>query len=451
MYYKANALSVISEKTASKLLLHQVIDSCPSDLYLLARTIINLGNSYIEEGRFVEAIELYEKAIRQMPDFSMGWSGLGTGLSHAFYYTGRQEDCLLYMSLFCFYRAEEVVDMQKIRYVNAVKKGIENVLAYFKEIPEKESLAEWNPIIEKRKGTNETNTFKEFFCNFTSDNILFLNLCLGCRKDDRYLRDKFLVGGMISKIEDCRTLYNLFSYLSEIRRDYFIARYLLVKAQYEGDIELRFLNSIYDEIDLLDYTSGNLNNDLLKICLQKSVGIFDKIAFFLNEYESLNMPHHKVWFSSKGKKDDIFRHIVKKYTSLAIPELKSLYALKSISDDLKHPYFETCKILRDSITHKYLKVHMDIISSTEQLLYPGSCKRIIKSLQEPHDDLVNPKNYHIIDADLMDVCLRTLRIARAAILYLSGHVQCTELSKKMSNPDKIIPSLFFNNIHKPKY
>jgi hypothetical protein len=224
----------------------------------------------------------------------------------------------------------------------------------------------------------------------------------------------------------------------------------LVKAQYEGDLELEFLNSIYDEIDLLDYSSGNLNNELLKICLQKSVGIFDKIAFFLNEYEGRNIPHHKVWFSSKTRKDDIFKYMGEKYADLAAPALKNLSALKSISDDLKHPYFEVCKSLRDSITHKYLKVHLDIISSIEQLLYPGNCQRIIKSVREPHDDLINPKNYHIIDADLMDICLRTLKMARAAILYLSGHVQCTELNKKIKNPDKIIPSLHFDNVHKPK-
>lgn len=449
MYYKANALSAISENTASRLLLHKVIDSYPSDLYLLARTTINLGNSYIKEGRFVEAIELYERAIRQMPDFSMGWSGLGTGLSHAFYYTGRRETCLLYMSLFCAYQAEEFVDMRKIRYVNAVKKGLEYVLACFKEKPEKESLAEWNPILEKRKSTSESNNFEEFFYNFTLDNTLFLNLCLGCRKDDSYLHDKFTVDGITIKIEDCRTPYNLFSYLSEIRKDYYVARYLLVKAQHKDNSELGFLNSIHDEIDLLDYTSEDISKELLKICLQKSVGIFDKIAFFLNEYEGLDIPHHTVWFSIKGR-NDIFKYIEKKYSALAVPELKNLTALKSISDDIKHPYFEICKILRDSITHKYLKVHMDIISSTEQLLYPGSCERIIKSVQEPHDDLVNPINYHIIDTNLMDICLRTLKIARAAIIYLSGHVLCTEVNRKMNNLDKIIPSLFFNNIRKPK-
>jgi hypothetical protein len=94
---------------------------------------------------------------------------------------------------------------------------------------------------------------------------------------------------------------------------------------------------------------------------------------------------------------------------------------------------------------------MDIISSTEQLLYPGSCERIIKSVQEPHDDHINPKNYHITEEELMSICLRTLKMARAAILYLSGHVQCSELNKKMKNPDKIIPSLFFDNILKPNH
>ncbi|MDP2278890.1 MAG: LA2681 family HEPN domain-containing protein [Nitrospirota bacterium] len=449
MYYKANALSAISEKTAYRLLLHQIIDSLPSDLHLLSRTTINLGNSYIEQGRFIEAIELYEKAIRRMPNFSMGWSGFGTGLSHAFYYSGRREDCLLYMSLFCFYQAEEIVDMRKIRYVNAVKKGLEYVLACFKEKPEKESLAEWNPILEKRKSTSESNNFEEFFYNFTLDNTLFLNLCLGCRKDGEYFRDNVLVGGITSKIEDCRTPYNLFSYFSEIRRDYVVARYLLIKSQYENDEEMKFLNSIYEEIDLLDYSSGNLKKELLKMSLQKSVDIFDKIAFFINEYEGLNITHHNVWFSSTGRKD-IFKHIEKKYPHLDANEVRNLLALRSISEDLKHPYFEACKKLRDSITHKYLKVHVDIISSIEQLHYPGNSQSIIKSIQEPHHDLMNPKNYHIIETDLLDICLRTLKIARAAILYLSGHVQCSELNKKMKNPDKIIPSLFLNNIHKTK-
>ena len=451
MYFKANALSAISQRTAARLLFHEVIDHSPISGHLLARTIINLGNGYLEEGRFVEAIEIYEKAIRLKPDFSMGWSGLGSGLNHAFHQTARIETCLLYMALFCFQRADDLVDPMKIRYAAAVKKGLSYVMGGFSEIPSKEVVSKWNPIKMKLTSSDNRVAFEKFFYEFAAENSLFLNLCLGCTKDDSYLHDKFLVGGITSEIKDCRTPYNLFSYLSEIRRDYFVARYLLVKAQYEGDVEICFLNSIYNEIDLLDYSSVRLNNELLKICLQKTVGIFDKIAFFLNEYEGLNLPHHTVWFSIKRGRDDIFKHIGKKYSVLTKPELKNLCALKSISDDLKHPYFETCKILRDAITHKYLKVHMDILSTIEQLVYPSNCQRIIKSVREPHHDLINPKNYHITEADLIDICLRTLKMCRAAILYLSGHVKFTELNKKTKNPDKIIPSLYLNNIHKPKY
>ncbi|TAL27923.1 MAG: tetratricopeptide repeat protein, partial [Nitrospirae bacterium] len=194
MYYKANALSAISEKTAYRLLLHEVIDSSPSDIHhLLARTTINLGNSYIEEGRYVEAIELYEKAVRRMPDFSMGWSGFGTGLSHAFYYSGREESCLLHMALFCFYRAEELVDRRKIRYAKAAENGLKYVLGGYKEKPKKEDITEWNPIAEKGKcATKENAAFEEFFYSIALNETLFLNLCLGCRKDDSYLLDKFL-------------------------------------------------------------------------------------------------------------------------------------------------------------------------------------------------------------------------------------------------------------------
>lgn len=452
MYYKANALSAISQITESRLLFHQVIDSTQTDQHLLARAIINLGNSYLQEGRFLEAIEIYERAIRQTPNFSMGWSGLGSGLSHAFYQTARQEVCLLYMALFCFGRAEELVDPQKVRYVNAAQKGREHILSGFKEKPKKEDIAEWNPLQEKQTASCKSVSFKDLFFKFSLENSLFLNLCLGCRKDHSYYHDTLSIGGITSKIEDCRTPYNLFSYISEIRRDYFVSRWLYIKSQYKDDKEINFLNSVYEEVDLLDYSSGDLRQELLKISLQKSVGILDKIAFFLNEYECLNVPHRNVWFSTKkGRKTDIFEHLEKKHVSLDTNNLRNLRALRSLSTDLKHPYFEKCKTLRDSITHKYLKVHLDLVSSIERLYYPGNCEKIIHSTQEAHDDKINPKDYHITETELNDICLRTLKMSRAAIFYLTGHVRCGELDKRMNKPDKIVPSLYFDNILKPKH
>ena len=66
MYTKGNALAAIGKITESRLLLHQVEENVPDEWGLLVETIINIGNSYQREGRFIEAIELYERAIKQM-------------------------------------------------------------------------------------------------------------------------------------------------------------------------------------------------------------------------------------------------------------------------------------------------------------------------------------------------------------------------------------------------
>ena len=229
--------------------------------------------------------------------------------------------------------------------------------------------------------------------------MMHLNLCLNCKTCEKNRQDRFLIGGLTSNIEDCRTPYNLFSYFAEMRRDFFIARWLLSKFDYPLDEEFKLLNSMYEEIDLLDYASDDLRYDLLKICIQKSVGIFDKIAFFINEYEQLHLPHKQVWFSTRGGKRDIFKHLEGKYATLDSPENSNLKALRSISSDLKHPYYETCKTFRDSITHKYLKTHVSFVPM-DSIRYPGSSEPIVKSLDAPHHDEENPKNYHISESTL---------------------------------------------------
>ncbi|MCX5816087.1 MAG: LA2681 family HEPN domain-containing protein [Proteobacteria bacterium] len=447
IYFKANALSALENITESRLLLHQATDESPHDWQLWTQAIINLGNSYQQEGRFIEAIENYLTAINRMPAFSMGWSGLGSGLSHAFYHMGGEDKCPIYAALYCFYKANQVVDLQDVRYVNAIKTGLDYVLSLFKVKPDMETVRLFDPLKQPDGPSYDGHPFIDFFYNWATNNHMFLNFCLGCKQCENRFRDKLLIGSLISQIEDCKTPYNLFSYFAEIRREYFVARWLFVKTQYPDDYDLGFLNSIYEEIDLLDYASDDLRNDLVKMCLQKCVGVLDKIAFFLNEYEQLNIPHHRVWFSGKGSKPDIFSRIETKYGTLKVPDFSNLNALKSISTDLKHPYFEVCRNLRDSITHKYLRVHLDF-ASVDSLRYPGNGESIVKSLHEAHHDRENPRNYHVSESHLKGVSLRTLKMTRAAIFYLAGHIRLTELKKHSETPGKIIPSLYFENIRK---
>ena len=135
IYCKASALSALGNNTESRLLLHGAIDNAPMDWQLWTEAIINLGNSYQQEGRFVESIENYIDAIKKKPNFSMGWSGLGHGLSHAFYHLHERQSCLPYMALFCFHRAVDVVDHQNIRYNEAINNGLNYVNRLFPRRP----------------------------------------------------------------------------------------------------------------------------------------------------------------------------------------------------------------------------------------------------------------------------------------------------------------------------
>src|SRR5690606_29904562 len=110
----------------------------------------------------------------------------------------------------------------------------------------------------------------------------------------------------------------------------------------------------------------------VKLAFRSAYSLFDKIAFFINEYWDLRVASekvsfHSVWTEKKGKKKQL-RHELLRNPNLC---LRGLYWLsKEFSDketdlavslgSVMEPDADKLRTIRNHLEHKYLKVHDDM-------------------------------------------------------------------------------------------
>ncbi len=237
---------------------------------------------------------------------------------------------------------------------------------------------------------------------------LFLNYAKGTADRHFCQNDDFFPLHFTHKIKDIKTPYHFFSYLVEIKDSYVVARTLFIKAQI-ADTAFEFLKIPYEDRlnPFTDYRVGfDLNIETMKLSLTKSYSVFDKIAFLVHEYLDGSLAEWKIDFKSIFKTEKLHFKENNKY----------LFALNDIRLDLEE-FDSRINRIRNSIEHKYLVVHT--LFEPHQITFPLSADKPL--VKDPHGEhsRENPINFHTTDGELFDLTLKTLKLARSALLYLT--------------------------------
>jgi len=381
----------------------------------------NLGNTLSHVGRFIDAIMYWDAALKCNPSFGMALANKGYGLisyARSLYDNGHVGVFLKFAYSFL----KQGLQTKEIH--PGARKVFERVTQDIETRVGKEFLEKPFDMNGYSLGDNDAEKQYRKWC---LNNHLFLNP----------LNDLGTYNIAAQDILSCPSLYTskdemtpyppvYFGFYNQLKQEYVSARFLLYESlQSQGphysDSEVQIYNT-------LDYPCYGLNIEKAKIVFRMAYSIFDKMAYFLNEYLKLRVPETKVsfktiWHKEQRKTEGLHQ----KFVGFENWPLRGLFWLaKDLSENRPEfrrsiePDAQNLVNMRNHLEHKYLTITEYEMSNIKELS-DGTQKRI----------------YRITRDSFFLKTLKLLKLVRAALIYLSLAVHVEE-RKKISKANGII-------------
>src|ERR1051326_7391936 len=359
----------------------------------------NLGNCMDTVGRFVEALEYWEQALALQPKFGMAVGNRGCGLktyAQALSDRGHQRLFLKYahagvtsaLGKDTFFDA---VYPQALAYFESVKKRIESVVPNLSEID----------LHDHPMGDTEEEQNYRAWC---LQNRLFLNPLNDLGPHSIANRDVLMLPTFTTKVKEPPTLVGFFN---QLKQEYASARWFL----YEGiqTDKVHFSDREVLLYNQLDYACHALAIEKTKIAFRMAYSLFDKLAFFLNEYLQLGIKERDVyfktlWYQHRSSKPFPLRA---QFANLDNLPFRGLFWLaKDLFDeqyaDVIEPEARDYYVIRNRLEHSCLRVHEDFAAAMPSDLEIFS----------------NRLAYSITRDDLNAKTLKLFKLVRAAMTYV---------------------------------
>ncbi|PKD38164.1 hypothetical protein CWO84_23350 [Methylomonas sp. Kb3] len=381
---------------------------------LKLRITTNLANVLNHVGRFTEAIEYWDQAISDIPEFSMAIGNRGMAL---FWYSRFIEDPET-QALF--------LKSSRVAFCNALSLGVENhAKAPMLELLEHlNKLANWdelNPGFSIFGGEDELEKAYRKWC---VQHRLVLNQANDLSSSIDGLQDTLTLPSIVTNIrEKPEWLPVPYAIFNQLKQEFVSARFLLFEATREQDLPLHFSDYGIILYDTLDYRFYRLWIEKLKMAFLSAHTILDKVAYIINEYWEIGHPIHKVdfnsvWFFGKGNQ----RKLIEKFTECDNWPLRGLFSLSRdfyYQKNADRPLDPEAKLLHDirnHIAHKYLRVHVDD-------LYNAEDDRSLNGLEI---------SFPITEIELTAQTIKLLKLVRSTLIYLTAAVAHEESKRTAS-------------------
>jgi hypothetical protein len=381
-----------------------------------SQILTNAGNVLSHIGRPIEAIEYWQRALIVTPNFAMGRGNLGLGLKtyacyvydpgHAVVIMKAAHDQLLSVT------AGEMVwdshDYQDIR---------NRMVSEAKDIAEHIDIQAAQRI-ELDGFTLGRSKVERTYRRWALDNDLFLSPLNDLGSYSIAAHDVLLLPDMVAPIDNPPSLIGFFN---QMKQEYVSARFLHWQGQ--SAEKTHYSDRDVSLVNTLDYPLYSVHIEQIKMAFRMAYSIFDKIAFFINEYWTLGIPERSINFQSvwylKDKKGKSLRPYFITYENLPLRGLfwisKDFMEQKdseidgSESADLSEtmePDADALRAIRNHLEHKYLKVH-------------DSFWAIDESYEKIDALFKDTLAYSLTRESLEAKTLRLLKLARAGLIYLS--------------------------------
>lgn len=386
-----------------------------------AQIYTNLGSILNHIGRFVEAIEYWDRALAVAPRFAMANGNRGIGLAYyarALHDPGHEAVLMIFaghsLSMAC--DKDAIYDNpDNLAAFEHFSNRLSAIWAYY-DIPK---IAADLDLENHSMGRGKKEREYRRWC---LNQRLFINPLNDVGPNPIAAQDVMTLPSITTEIDDGPGPPAVIHYFNIIKQEFCAARY----AMYEGinSTGVHFSDRGVLLFNTLDYPAFGFSIERMKMAFRGAYAVFDKIAFLLNAYFTLGHSERKVnfrnvWFE-KGKGETLHPALDGK----ANWPLRGLFWLsKDIFEDdfreLTEPDAQLLYELRNHMEHKFVSVH-DIFLRTISPFMSETPKVGI---------------FDISVKDLKSKTLRQLKLARAAIIYLSLAIYAEEQRRENESDD----------------
>jgi hypothetical protein len=383
----------------------------------------NLANVMNQVGRYAEAPFYWRKALKRKRDFSMAIGNYGYGLFHysKVLYDDGHRDVFLHqayqkLKASLDYELDGNANQEFLKYLNVIEHTIE-VDYLEKEL----DLSGYS------MGVDEAEVNYRKWCLRHS---LFLNPLNDLGEHSIANRDILTCPSMRVKVGKEGPIYH--GFYNALKQEYVYSRWLA----YEGMNISKGSTHLSDKdvylYNTLDYPVYGFSSQQTATAYRIAYSIFDKIAYLLNDYLELNIPQHKVNFRTLWFKE--LKQSLGLRAEFMSRQNWSFRGLFWLSKDLfyKDPEYREAidpnsrgmNEMRNHLEHKYVKVHEYFI------------RRPDGNYHDAFEDLLA---YSVSRDQFEKMTMNILRLARAALIYLSLGIYEEELQKCRQSSKMILP------------
>jgi hypothetical protein len=383
----------------------------------------NLGNQLSITGRFVEAQQRWNLALKIDPHFGMALGNRGRGLmeyARSLYDRGHRGVFLAF--------AHRSLTQALSQYALDIGQdgGASASFAEAKaQIETTIDAAHLDPAGMRMDDDNlGRSVLEREYRQWALDEVLFLNPLNDLGAHTIAARDVFTLPDFMTPIDESPTLVGLFN---QMKQEFVSARWLLFESLHAGrphfsDREVLLYNT-------LDYPSYCLSVEKTKAAYRIAYSLLDKIAFFLNDYARLKIDPKRVYFKSVWyQKADAQKRIIRpELVQLENWPLRGLFWLSKDFfepdlQDVMEPDAQALYVIRNCLEHSYLKVH--------EMRVPH-----LDSREFWKDRLA----YSVQRNDFEAKTLTLMKTARAAMIYLSLGMHREERRRDQDHGKPVVP------------
>lgn len=380
-----------------------------------SRVFTNLANLLDHLGRFVEAIETYERALQATPSFGMAIGNRAVSLKTYGVHLYDKGHALLFLKT-----AHEQLGLAlRERLEGHGKVGFTMQRAHIERLLSGNLTRRTDLEAHSLGDTPEEQAYRRA----TLKDGLFLNPLNDLGPYPIAARDILSTPPITLRLGE-GPYYQ--GFMNQLKQEFVAARYLYYSAKTGRQDTPQFADRDLLLTDTLDYPAYGLHNDYLRIAYRLAYSLLDKIAFFINHYLDLRIPETKVffrtiWYNKQNPKNGLRDEFLQREN---LP-LRGLYwlvkDLASTDPRVKgalEPDAQDLATIRHQLEHKYLKLH------TEGFLTPSRATGPLR------DTLALSIHQH----SFRNKCLRLLKLSRAGIIYLALAIHREEQLRAKQRP-----------------
>jgi len=381
----------------------------------LIQIYTNYANALSSAGRIIEAIRFYKKALKIHNDFGMAEGNLGIcymsyaqldfdkGHSQIFHY------CAYKYLKSAISHKDTIVEQSAIEY-------FEEQIAIFSNEYIEEFLEKELEINEYSLGNQKESNYR----NWVMKNGLFLNTMNDLPFVESFIAaDTLQLPSIIRKITDGID-YKYHGLFNQIKQEFITARYFIFEAL-QGGSKSHFADKDIHLINTLDYTIHSIRIEKMKLAFRTLYSLYDKIAYFINDYFELGMQPRNVSYNKIWRNDS--KQILLSKNNWILNGLywisKEFFERGDTSYNTIKPRAKLIYEIRQALEHRYMKI-------TEYDM--GDSRKDSLALYVP---------YREFEQETLELTW----LVRESIIYLSLAVHLNERLKRSKLPNSVCPSM----------